>query len=154
MPDGSILVAEMGNNSIVRASGPHFKQRVTVAKGVSPMQMTMDRDGTLYVTEAAGALTPVNLADGSKTTIASGLADPSGVAQTPWGTFIVLEGAANRLTEIDAGSDERRTVASNLQVGAPEGANLPPAGAAVDAQGNVYVSSDLNNAIYKVRPLR
>ena len=154
MPDGSILVAEMGSGSILRVDGPGLKQRTAVAQGLQmPLRMALGKDGTLYVTEAGGALVRVNLADGSKHTIASGLAEPKGVALTPWGTLIVLEAAAKRLTEIDPAGGERRPIASNLQVGAPAGVFLPASGVAVDAQGNVYVSSDLNNAVYKVRPL-
>jgi hypothetical protein len=51
---------------------------------------------------------------------------------------------------------DRRTVALHPQVSAPATADTPPfpTGVAVDAQGNVYVSTDLNNAIHKVRPQR
>jgi sugar lactone lactonase YvrE len=115
--------------------------------------MTLGRDGALYVTEAAGSLTRVDLADGSKSNVASGLALPKGVAQTPWGSFVVLEVAARRLTEIDPGTGVRRTVAANLPVGlyspGPPGI---PTGVAVDAHGNVYFSADLDGTVYKVRP--
>lgn len=159
LDDGSVLVAELGTGSLVRASGTELKQREVVASGLNgPVQMTRGRDGAIYLTEAAGTLTRVNLADHSRSVVASGLALPKGVAQTPWGTFVVLEAAARRLTEIDPANGEKRTVAGNLPVGLPPAPGLPPTnittGVAVDAQGNVYVSADLNNAIYKVRPAR
>jgi sugar lactone lactonase YvrE len=157
MGDGSILVAELASGSILRVSGPELKQRDVVVQGLKgPMQMMIARDGALYVTEAAGSLTRVNLGDKSKTTVASDLALPKGIAQTPWGTLVVLEAAAKRLTEIDPVTGERRTVAANLPVGVPPLGGMPPypTGVAVDAQGNVYLSADQNNAVYKVRPLR
>jgi sugar lactone lactonase YvrE len=157
MGDGSILVAELASGSILRVSGPELKQRDVVVQGLKgPMQMMIARDGALYVTEAAGSLTRVNLGDKSKTTVASDLALPKGIAQTPWGTLVVLEAAAKRLTEIDPVTGERRTVAANLPVGVPPLGGMPPypTGVAVDAQGNVYLSTDQNNAVYKVRPLR
>jgi sugar lactone lactonase YvrE len=118
--------------------------------------MVLGRDGALYVTEAAGKLTRVNLADGGKTEVASGLALPEGLALTPWGSFIVAEAAAGRLIEIDLATGARRTVAENLPIGMPAGPGMPPpyvaTGVAVDARGNVYVSANRNNAIYRIAP--
>jgi streptogramin lyase len=159
MEDGSLLVAELAAGSITQASGAEYKSRRTVAAGLQgPVQMTLGKDGALYVTEAAGVLTRINLADGSKSEVAKGLALPEGVAQTPWGSFIVAEAAARRLVEIDPGSGQRRTVADNLPIGLPAGPGMPPpyvaTGVTVDGAGNVYFSANRNNAIYRVRPQR
>ena len=156
MSDGSILVAELGSGSILRASGPELKQREVVVLGLKgPMQMMLGTDGALYFTEAAGTLTRLNLADKSRTTLASDLAVPKAVAQTPWGSLVVLEVAARRLTEIDPATGERRTVAANLPINMYFTPPTPPVlapGMAVDAQGNVYFGTD-QNAVYKVRPM-
>jgi sugar lactone lactonase YvrE len=159
MEDGSLLVAEIASGSITQASGADYKTRRVVTSGLAgPVQMTLGRDGAIYVTEAAGKLTRVNLADGAKTEVASGLALPEGVAQTPWGTFIVAETAAARLTEIDPANGTRRTVAEKLPIGLSASPGLPPPGVAtgvtVDAEGNIYFSADRNNAIYRIRPQR
>lgn len=159
MEDGSLLVAEIATGSIIQASGADFATRRTVTSGLAgPVQMTLGRDGAIYVTEAAGKLTRVNLADGTKTEIAAGLALPEGVAQTPWGSFIVAESAAGRLTEIDPSNGQRRTVADKLPIGLSMSPGLPPpgvaTGVAVDAQGTVYFTADRNNALYRVRPQR
>lgn len=159
LEDGSLLVAEIATGSIIQASGADFATRRTVTTGLAgPVQMTLGRDGAIYVTEAAGKLTRVALADGAKTEVASGLALPEGVAQTPWGSFIVAEAAAGKLTEIDPASGQRRTVADKLPIGLSMSPGLPPpgvaTGVAVDAQGNVYFSADRNNALYRVRPQR
>jgi sugar lactone lactonase YvrE len=120
--------------------------------------MVLGRDGAVYVTEAAGKLTRINLADGAKTTVADGLLLPEGLAQTPWGTFIVAESAAQRLVEIDPSSGTRRTVADKLPIGLAAGPGLPPpyvpTGVAVGQDGNIYMSADLNNAVYRIRPQR
>lgn len=110
-----------------------------------------------YVTEAAGSVTRVDLADSSTRQVASGLAVPKGIAQTPWGSFVVMELGARRLTELDPANGGRRTVAANLPISMPQDPGMPPVsaatGMAVDAQGNVYFSAD-QNAVYKVRPQR
>ena len=157
MADGSVLVAELATGTITRASGADYKTTAVVASGLAgPVQMTLGRDGALYVTEAAGKLTRIDLASGAKTEVASGLALPEGVAQTPWGSFIVAETAAARLTEIDATTGAKRTVADQLPIGMPAGPGMPPpyvvTGVTVGADGSVYFSADKNNAIYRVRP--
>lgn len=159
MADGSVVYAEIATGSITRASGDKFADKKVIAQGLAgPVQMVLGKDGALYVTEAAGKLTRVNMADGAKTTVAEGLVLPEGLAQTPWGTFIVAESAAKRLVEIDPANGTRRTVAENLPIGMPGGPGMPPpyivTGVAVGADGNIYMSADLNNAIYRIRPQR
>ena len=157
MEDGSVLYAEIATGTITRASGADYKTTVVVASGLGgPVQMTLGKDGALYVTEAAGKLTRIDLADGKKTEIANGLALPEGVAQTPWGSFIVAETAAARLTEIDPATGAKRSVAEKLPIGLPAGPGMPPpyvpTGVTVGADGSIYFSADKNNAIYRIRP--
>ena len=159
MEDGSVIYAEIATGSITRASGADYKTTSVVASGLAgPVQMTLGRDGALYVTEAAGKLTRIDLGSGAKTEIANGLALPEGVAQTPWGSFIVAETAAARLTEIDPATGAKRTVADKLPIGLAGGPGMPPpyvpTGVAVGADGSVYFSADKNNAVYRVRPQR
>jgi streptogramin lyase len=159
MEDGSVLYAELATGTITQASGADYKTTKVVATGLAgPVQMTLGRDGALYMTEAAGKLTRIDLASGAKTEVASGLALPEGVAQTPWGTFIVAEAAAGRLTEIDPATGTRRSVAENLPIGLAAGPGMPPpyvvTGVAVAADGTVYFSADKNNAVYRVKPRR
>jgi len=159
MPDGSVIFIELATGSITRASGAKFADRKTIAQGLAgPVQMVLGKDGALYVTEAAGKLTRVNIADGTKTTVADGLALPEGLSQTPWGSFIVAEAAAGRLTEIDPATGARRTVAANLPIGLAAGPGMPPpyvvTGVAVGGDGTVYFTADKNNALYRIRPVR
>jgi sugar lactone lactonase YvrE len=159
MADGSVLVAEIATGTVTRANGAELGTRTVVAAGLAgPVQMTLGRDGMLYVTEAAGNLVKINLADGSKSVVTSGLALPEGVAQTPWGTFIVAEAAAARLVEFDPVTNTRRTVAENLPIGRLGSPGFPPpniaTGVDVASDGTIYFSANKNNAIYRVRPIR
>jgi len=124
-----------------------------------PVQMILGRDGALYVTEAAGKLTRIPLdASAPLRPVAEGLAMPEGVAQTPWGSFIVAETAARRLVEIDPVGGSRRTVADNLPIGLEPGPGMPPpyvpTGVAVGSDGTIYMTADRNNALYRIRPQR
>jgi DNA-binding beta-propeller fold protein YncE len=159
MNDGSLLVLELGSGNVVRATGAQFKDRAVVAQGLTgPVQMIVGRDGAAYVTEAVGNLTRIDLANGNKTVLADKLAMPEGLAQTPWGSFIVAESIARRLVEIDPATGSRRTVAENLPIGLEAPPGMPPfnvvTGVAVGSEGNVYVTADRNNSLLRIRPLR
>jgi len=160
MADGSVIVAEIATGSVTRASGPKFENRQVLASGLGgPVQMIIGKDGALYVTEAAGKLTRIPLdASAPLRPMAEGLAMPEGVAQTPWGSFIVAESAARRLVEIDPVSGNRRTVAENLPIGLEPGPGMPPpyvqTGVAVGSDGTIYMTADRNNALYRIRPQR
>jgi len=159
MEDGSLLILEAGTGTLTRATGAKYAERKLIADGFTgPVQMVLGRDGAVYLTEAAGKLTRVNLADGSKAAVAEGLAMPEGLAQTPWGSWIVAETLAGKLTEIDPATGTRRSVAENLPIGLPGGPGMPPffmqTGVVVGADGSVYVTADRNNALYRIRPMR
>jgi sugar lactone lactonase YvrE len=159
LPDGSIAIAEIATGSITIASGAGFKDRRTLVSGLAgPVQMVLGPDGALYVTEAAGNVQRIDLASGAKKLVADKLLLPEGLAFTPWGSLIVAEAAARRLTEIDPATGTRRTVAENLPIGLEAGPGLPPpyvvTGVAVAADGTVVFSADRNNALYRVRPQR
>lgn len=160
MADGSVVYAELATGSITRASGPKFADKSVLASGLNgPVQMIVGHDGALYVTEAAGKLLRIPLdASAPLRTVADGLALPEGVAQTPWGSFIVAESAARRLVEIDPANGSRRTVAENLPIGLAPSPGLPPpyvvTGVAVGSDGTIYMAADRNNAIYRIRAVR
>lgn len=159
LDDGSVLVLELLTGSIVRASGDKLAERKTVVSGLqAPVQMVLGKDGRVYVTELGGKLLRVPTAGGTPVAVAQGLNQPEGLAETPWGTFIVAEVGARRLTEINLADGSRRTVADKLPIGAPAEAGGPPAnsptGVAVGGDGSVYFSSDTNNGIYRIRPTR
>ena len=160
LPDGSVVFTEIAAGSITQASGAGFKDRKVIAQGMAggPLQLALGADGALYVTEAAGNLHRIDLASGAKTLVADKLALPEGIAQTPWGSWIVAETAARKLTEIDPATGARRTVADNLPIGLEAGPGLPPpyvpTGVAVGPDGTIYFSADRNNAVYKIAPGR
>ena len=160
LPDGSVVYTEIAAGSVTQASGAGFKERKILAQGMAggPLQLALGADGALYVTEAAGNLYRIDLASGNKTLVADKLALPEGIAQTPWGSWIVAETAARKLTEIDPATGSRRTVADNLPIGLEAGPGLPPpyvpTGVAVGPDGTIYFSADRNNAVYKISPGR
>lgn len=156
LSDGSILVNEYGTKSLVRASGEHGKDRKTIATDLAgPVGLVATDDNTVYVTEAlAGQITKVDLANGTKTVVAKGLKGPEGLALAPDGKLIVAEVGAKRIVSVDPQNGSVTEIAANLPIGL-QGATggLPthmPTGVGVGANGTIYVSSDIENAIYKL----
>ncbi|RXT49251.1 SMP-30/gluconolactonase/LRE family protein [Bradyrhizobium betae] len=155
LADGSILVAELGTKSLVRVSGEHGKDRTTVVGGLEgPVGLVGGSSDEVYVTEAfAGTVSRVDK-NGEKTVIARDLKMPEGLARASDGKLVVAEVGAKRLIEIAQEDGKITEIAANLPiglVGAPGG--LPthiPTGVAIGATGVIYLSSDIENAIYKV----
>jgi len=157
LPDGSILVCEIATGNIVRAHGDKWHEMAPVVSGLKgPVQMIMGKDGMVYVTEAAGTVTRVNPKDWSTATVAKGLALPEGIAQAPDGRLIVAEAAAKRLTAIDIATGKTEVLVENLPIGLAASPGMPPSyvitGVDVDKDGVIYVSADINNAIYRIAP--
>lgn len=158
LADGSVIVSEMGSGKLLKLSGDKLDQRSVVAEGLQgPVQMIMGADGQLYVTEAAGFLTRVNLNNGDVTRVASDLAMPEGLAQLANGDIVVAETAAQRLTVIDLSGGERQVIAQDLPIGLPAGPGMPPSGiptgVAVGSDGAIYFGSDIDNGLYKLAPV-
>ena len=155
--DGTMYVAELATSNLVKVSADG-KERSTVAKELrGPVALARGKDDLVYVTEiAAGAVTEINVASGAKRVVADGLAGPEGIAVGPDGKLFVAEVGQKRVVAIDPATGARTVIASNLDIGLPPFQGGPPGfvptGVTVGANGVVYVSSDIRNALYKLTP--
>jgi streptogramin lyase len=119
-----------------------------------PVGLVAASNDAVYLTEAfSGQVSKVG-SNGEKTVIAHDLKMPEGIALAPNGKLIVAEVGARRIVEIDPVTGAVTEIAGNLPIGlagAPGG--LPtniPTGIGVGSTGTIYVSSDIENAIYKI----
>lgn len=144
LPGGDWIVSTAGGD-LVRISG---ETRSTLATGLKfPVSLAL-ADGAVVVAERdAGRISRVRLADGAVSVLAEGLSRPRAVALRPTGEAVVLDVGARQVVEIGAGGT-RRVLASDLPVGYLP--NAPSGGIAVGATGDVYISSDIENAIYRI----
>lgn len=155
--DGSIYVAELASGNLVKVS-PDGKVRSVAAKELrGPVAMAQGPGNLIYITEiAGGAVLQIDVATGARRVVADGLAGPEGIDVGPDGRLFVAEVGQKRVVAIDPSSGARTVIASNLDIGLAPFPGGPPAlvptGVAVARSGNVYVSSDLRNALYKLTP--
>ena len=155
--DGTLYVAELATSNLVKVSADG-KERSIVAKELrGPVALARGKDDLVYVTEiAAGAVTEINVASGTRRVVADGLAGPEGIAVGPDGRLFVAEVGQKRVVALDPATGARTVIASNLDIGLPPFQGGPPGfvptGVTVGANGVVYVSSDIRNALYKLTP--
>lgn len=159
LEDGSLLVLEIATGKLLRVSGEEGETRDVVAEGlVVPVGMVPDGPSGVFVTEAgAGSVSRIDLATGEKLTLASGLAMPEGLDTGPDGLLYVAEVGKKQVISISPENGAVSVLATDLPIGAPAPAGMPPTsmttGIAVGGDGTVYVTSDIENAVYKLSPM-
>ena len=155
--DGTLYVAELGSGNLVKVS-PDGKTRSTLVKELrGPVAMAQGPGNLIYITEiAGGAVTQIDVATGARKVVADNLAGPEGIDVGPDGKLYVAEVGQKRIVAIDPATGAKTVVASNLDIGLAPYPGGPPAlvptGVAVARSGNIYVSSDIRNAMYKLTP--
>jgi sugar lactone lactonase YvrE len=151
-PTGRVLSLESGNTT-------------ELATGLDkPMGVAVGADGTIYVAES-GAGRVVKLSGGKAQTVVDGLGQPEGVA-VAGSKLYVVDTRSKEVIESDLVTGARRTIGSQLPVGAPPGVVVKQLGGvgdmcgpmhtmtgiAVGGDGTVYVSGDAEGSVLAIRP--
>ncbi len=150
------LVGELDSGHLVELAPG--KEPRPVATGLDRVAgLAAGPPGRVWVTEAgAGRLTEVDLASGERRVVASGLDQPEGIAVTASGQVLVAEVGARSLSLFEPATGRRRVLATDLPIGLPlpEGWGPPffSTGLALSTTGVIYLSSDLDSAIYRLVP--
>ncbi|MCY1013428.1 SMP-30/gluconolactonase/LRE family protein [Nannocystis pusilla] len=159
--DGTLLVAEATTGRLVRVDKAEPAGVTVLTEGLKgPVGLVADLEASepgVYVTEVrSGRVTRVRLADGEKRTVAKGLRAPEGIARLPDGGLVVAEVGRKRLVRVDPATGRSTVLATGLRIGLPESEGLPPGyvptGVAVGRSGTIYVSSDVESALYRFVP--
>ncbi len=161
LPDGTLLVAEATTGRLVRVDAAEPAGTTVLTEGLAgPVGLVADTEAKepgVYVTEVrSGRVTRVRLSDGARRTVAKGLRAPEGIARHPDGGLIVAEVGRKRLVRIEPATGRTTVLASGLRIGLPESKGLPPGylptGVAVGSSGTIYLSSDVESALYRFVP--
>lgn len=158
VPDGGgILFLDFLGGALVRASGEDLATREEIAGGLAgPVGLVRMDETTVYVTESvSGALSRIDLATGARTEIAAGLDLPEGFDLDTDGSIVLAEVGAQRIVRIDPETGSITPIAGDLPMGLPGASNAPPVnlltGVAVAESGDIFFSSDIDAAIYRLR---
>ncbi|PTL85752.1 gluconolaconase [Vitiosangium sp. GDMCC 1.1324] len=161
LADGTLILAEAATGKLVRVDTAEPAGTTVLAQGLEgPVGLVADTEAAepgVYVTEVrSGKVTRVRLSDGAKRTVAKGLKAPEGIARHPDGGLIVAEVGRKQLVRIDPATGRSRVIASSLRIGLPESGGFPPGylptGVAVGSSGTIYLTSDIESALYRFVP--
>jgi sugar lactone lactonase YvrE len=117
-----------------------------------PYGIVKGSNEVMYITEPqAGRVVRFDPASGEKSVVCSNLKSPQAIALTATGELLVIETGSKRLVSIAPATGAVTEVAGNLPIGAL-GPALPPlsVGLAIGATGSIYITSDIENSIYKL----
>lgn len=152
---GDLIVTEAATGNVVRASGPSLGHREVIATmpGATGLAGT---DDDVYVGNAASGKVLQIIADGkvlpAPVAVASGLVSPEGLDLRSNGTkLLVVDGAANTLSEVNLVSGNVKTLATHLGFfsGLPPGQPLGWFNNVEVYKGSIYVNADGANVIHR-----
>ena len=146
LPGGDMIVSQ-ANGDIIRVSG---ETRTVLASGLKmPASIALGPRADLYVAERdGGRIARIDLKSGAVTEAVGNLTTPRAVAVARNGRIVVLDAGARQVVEIDPATNARTILAKDLPLGYLPGA--PYGGIAIGGKGDVYLSADRDNAIYKI----
>jgi sugar lactone lactonase YvrE len=161
-PGSGFVVAEGGTGRVLSIA--RGGQAEELATGLSlPMGVTLAPDGSVYVAEADGGRV-TRIAGGRKETVLDGLGEPHGI-EIVGGRLYVVDVKARQLVSCDLSGGGRRTLASDLPVGAPAGGMTIKLGGvgdmcgpmwtftglAIAEDGTIYIAADAEGSVLALR---
>ena len=152
MPSGTLIVAQTTRGELTRitGSGEGEQRAAIVADLAAPLGLAIAGDDAVYVSEmAAGRISRIDINSGTRQVIAQGLDRPQGIATDGAGVLVVEAGKA-RVVRVEPGNGAVEVIARDLPIGL---ANVPItlSGVAVGAGGTIYVTSDVENSIWRLK---
>jgi sugar lactone lactonase YvrE len=149
MPSGTLVIAETTRGKLSSISGE--KRAQIVGDLAAPLGLAIAGEHAVYVSEmASGFVSLVDVDSGARRVIAKGLDRPQGIAADGAAVFVV-EAGKGQLVRIEPQSGAVEVVARGLPVGL-QNVPITLAGVAIGAGGSLYVTSDIENSIWRLKP--
>lgn len=152
LPSGTLIVAETtrGKLSKITGTGAGEKRAQIVGDLGAPLGLAIAGENAVYVSEmAAGLVSRIDIESGARRVLAKGLDRPQGIA-TDGSAVLVVEAGKGQLVRIEPRSAAIEVIARGLPVGLRD-VPITLAGVAVGADGTIYVTSDVENSIWRMK---
>lgn len=161
-PGGAVIFAEQGRGRVLSLQSGNVTELATGLR--EPSGVTVGSDGTCFVAESGGGRV-IQLSGARSEPVLDGLQKPQGILARR-GSLYVVDAGSKELLEYDIAGKVRRTIASELPVGAPAGVIPkflgpigtmagpmgPFAGIAGGPDGTLYLSADAEGSVLALRP--
>jgi sugar lactone lactonase YvrE len=158
LDDGSLIIADYKKNHLMRLGPGKSKDKNILLEDLNgPVGLALHPTGRkVFFSEfGSGQVIEFDLDNRQSTVVMTGLLEPEGLAFDQEGNLLVAETGKNRIWS-KADGKEKTLVSENIPMGLLGGDELPapflPTGIAVDQQDRIFVSSDIENAIYRLTP--
>lgn len=154
-----LVVADLGLGGVVWASDGKMILPIDQTNVFVPAGLATSGDMLWVADWATGIVWQVGF-DGkdplTPVPVASGLANPEGLALDLDGSLLVIEAGAGRLSRVDLTTGEVSVVVDGLELGSVAPADVPPTwglnGVAVSSSGAIYITGDVTNVLYRIWP--
>ncbi len=150
-----VAVAEIGTGKLLALDASRPDTREVLAEGLEQPMGLVRRGSEWFVSESAAGRVSALGAKGARRVVVEGLQQPEGLAFMPDGRLAVAETGTGRVLLVDTATGERETIARGLPLGIADAPGAPPGmiptGVAVDAAGTVYLSSDRESSLLRLR---
>jgi sugar lactone lactonase YvrE len=148
---GDVLIADMTENRILKI-GDDGAPTPIATDLKEPVAVTVNGAEVLVVEAGAGAISQINMATGTRSSVVSGLSRPAAAVRLPSGRFAVLEPETGTVALVGPEGGERRVLASDLPL-STAALNVPagtPAGLARGSDGALYVTCPGDNTVRRI----
>jgi sugar lactone lactonase YvrE len=150
-----VAVAEIGTGKLLALDASRPDAREVLAEGLEQPMGLVRRGSEWFVSESAAGRVSALGANGTRRVVVEDLQQPEGLAFMPDGRLVVAEAGTGRVLLVDTPTGERETIARRLPFGIADAPGAPPGiiptGVAVDGAGTVFISSDRESSVLRLR---
>jgi len=163
LADGELIVAELGMTigaaKVTRLVDGQLELLLDASGGLVVPSGLAALDGNIYVADYFNGVVMQLTKDGaileSPKTIVADLKMPEGIQIGPDGQLIIVETGADQILSFDLGTKERKVLVADVPLGVPGPPTMAPtwklSDVHYDDEGNLFVPSDVDNVIYKIK---
>ncbi|MHB1023837.1 MAG: virginiamycin B lyase family protein [Acidobacteriaceae bacterium] len=144
--DGTLYIADTGNNRIIRLTSSGSATVLGVGTLNAPNAVAIDFGKNLYIADTLNSRILKVTAGGSVSTVSTSpliLSAPSGLATDSAGNLFIADTNNNRIVEVTTSGSAQLLTTGTLSLSHPQGM-------AVDSSGNLFIADTNNSRVVEV----